>query len=76
VLGGGRLRAPRGPAPEGTLGALETARDAKLREITDLELDLQTGKLSAADHAEVDARLRAEAVELLRRVDAAREAHG
>jgi hypothetical protein len=48
---------------------LEAARDAKYREIRDAELDHQTGKLSDADFATVDAALRAEAVEILRRLD-------
>lgn len=65
--------APRSHA-SGELAALESARDAKLREIHDAELDRQTGKLSPADHAAIDAGLRSEAVALLRRIDAAREA--
>jgi type II secretory pathway component PulM len=48
---------------------LEAARDGKYREIRDAELDHQTGKLSDADFAAVDAALRAEAVEILRRLD-------
>ena len=49
---------------------LEAARDAKYREIRDAELDHQTGKLSDADFEAVDSTLRAEAIELLRRLDA------
>ncbi|HTW12399.1 MAG TPA: hypothetical protein VME01_06640 [Solirubrobacteraceae bacterium] len=48
---------------------LEAARDAKLREIRDAELDHQTGKLSDADFEAIDSVLRAETVELLRRLD-------
>jgi len=48
---------------------LEAARDGKYREIRDAELDHQTGKLSDADFAAVDAGLRKEAVEILRRLD-------
>jgi hypothetical protein len=48
---------------------LEAARDAKYREIRDAELDHQTGKLSDADFKTVDASLRAEAIELLRKLD-------
>ncbi len=51
---------------------LEAARDAKYREIRDAELDLRTGKLSDEDYAAVDSGLRAEAVEILHRLD---EAH-
>jgi hypothetical protein len=52
--------------------ALEAARDAKLREIREAELDLRTGKLSRADHERVDRALRAEALALLEDIDAAR----
>ena len=48
---------------------LEAARDAKYREIRDAELDRQTGKLSQEDWRALDRQLRAEAVEILRRLD-------
>jgi hypothetical protein len=48
---------------------LEAARDAKYREIRDAELDFRTGKLSEADWHSQDRALRAEAVEILRRLD-------
>src|SRR5687768_10948768 len=48
---------------------LEAARDAKYREIRDAELDHRTGKLSDADWRAQDRGLRAEAVEILRRLD-------
>ena len=48
---------------------LEAARDAKYRQIRDAELDHRTGKLSDADWRAQDRALRAEAVELLRRLD-------
>ena len=48
---------------------LEAARDAKYREIRDAELDLRTGKLSDADWRAQDRALRAEAVDILRRLD-------
>jgi uncharacterized membrane protein len=54
---------------------LQAARDAKYREIRDAELDHQTGKLSDADFAAVDAALRAEAIEILRRLDRVTERH-
>lgn len=53
---------------------LEAARDAKLREIRDAELDHQTGKLSDEDFAAIDSTLRAEAVDLLHQLDALPEA--
>jgi hypothetical protein len=49
---------------------LEAAREAKFREIREAELDYRTGKLSSDDWRALDATLRAEAVELLRRLDA------
>jgi hypothetical protein len=48
---------------------LEAARDAKYREIRDAELDYRTGKLSEADWRGLDRGLRAEAVEILRKLD-------
>ncbi len=48
---------------------LEAARDAKYREIRDSELDHRTGKLSEPDWRALDRTLRAEAVEILRRLD-------
>ena len=48
---------------------LEAAREAKYREIRDAELDHRTGKLSDADWRAQDRALRAEAVDILRRLD-------
>jgi hypothetical protein len=48
---------------------LEAARDAKYREIREAEMDMRTGKLSDADWRSQDRALRAEAVEILRRLD-------
>jgi hypothetical protein len=48
---------------------LELARDAKYREIRDAELDYRTGKLSEADWKRIDRELRAEAVDILKRLD-------
>jgi ribosomal protein S18 acetylase RimI-like enzyme len=58
------------------LAALEAAKEAKYREIRDAELDYRTGKLSEADYRALDATLRAEAIELLRRTDALAPAGG
>jgi hypothetical protein len=44
---------------------LETAREAKYREIRDAELDFRTGKLSGEDYEAIDADLRAEALQIL-----------
>jgi hypothetical protein len=49
--------------------AYEIARDAKLGELHDLELDFRLGKLSAADYGELNAAVRAEAIEVIRRID-------
>jgi hypothetical protein len=48
---------------------LEAAKEAKYREIRDAELDHRMGKLSEQDWREVDRELRAEAIEILRRLD-------
>ncbi len=48
---------------------LEAAREAKYREIRDAELDYRTGKLSRADYEAIDADLRAEAIEILNRLE-------
>lgn len=54
------------------LAALEAAKEAKFREIRDAELDFRTGKLSREDFRALDTALRAEAIDLLRRLDALR----
>jgi hypothetical protein len=59
---------PSGQTP----AALEAAKEAKYREIRDAELDRRTGKLSDEDWRALDAQLRAEAIEILRRLDQAR----
>ena len=69
-----RARTPRGGhggerSAEALRLDLEAARDAKLREIRDAELDHQTGKLSDADYEAIDSSLRAEAVALLHELD-------
>ncbi|HSZ14287.1 MAG TPA: hypothetical protein VK790_09660 [Solirubrobacteraceae bacterium] len=48
---------------------LEAAREAKYREIRDAELDYRTGKLSPEDYEAIDAGLRAEAIEILDRLE-------
>lgn len=50
--------------------ALEEAKRAKYAEIRELEMDLRTGKLTQEDFRVQDHARRAEAVELLRRLDA------
>src|SRR5918997_898342 len=48
---------------------LEAAREAKYRQIRDAELDYRTGKLSDADWRAQDRALRAEAMDILHRLD-------
>ena len=48
---------------------LEALKEAKYREIRDAELDYRTGKLSEPDWRALDRILRAEAVDLLKRLD-------
>jgi hypothetical protein len=55
-------------------GQLEAAREAKYREIRDAEMDFRTGKLSEADYRVLDSELRAEALEILDRLEVAGEA--
>ncbi|HLL92144.1 MAG TPA: hypothetical protein VK252_04330 [Solirubrobacteraceae bacterium] len=59
------------PAPGSILARdeLEAAREAKYREIRDTELDYRTGKLSREDYEAIDAELRAEAIEILNRLE-------
>jgi hypothetical protein len=56
-------------AHENARHELEAAREAKYREIRDAELDYRTGKLSRADYESIDAELRAQAIEILNRLD-------
>jgi type II secretory pathway pseudopilin PulG len=51
------------------LADLEAAKESKYREIREAELDYRTGKLSEGDWRTIDRELRAEAMELLRRLD-------
>jgi hypothetical protein len=50
--------------------ALEARKEAKYREIRDAELDFRTGKLSEGDYRALDRSLRAEAIEILKQIDA------
>ena len=71
VTGPLRRRARAGDESlEAELAELEAEKEAKYREIRDAELDYKTGKLSREDWRRLDAGLRAEAVELLDRLEA------
>jgi hypothetical protein len=50
--------------------ALEAAKEAKYREIRDAELDFRMGKLTEGDYRTTDRELRAQAIEILRELDA------
>lgn len=54
---------------EAARAALEAAKEAKYREIRDAEMDHRTGKLSDPDYRRLDRQLRAEAVEILNRLE-------
>ncbi len=54
---------------EGRIADLEAARDARYREIRELEIDHRTGKLDDEDWRRLDRELRAEAIEILRELD-------
>ena len=58
---------------EAELAELEAAKEAKYREIRDADLDHRTGKLSDGDWRSLDRTLRAEAVEILKRLDGVNE---
>ena len=60
-----RVEAERG-SEEADLDAM---REAKYREIRDLELDYRTGKVPEEDYRATDRALRGEAVDILRRLD-------
>jgi hypothetical protein len=70
----GPLRGGRAEEEDSALASrledLEAAKEARYREIREAEMDFRTGKLSEADYKAIDRQLRAEAVELLRRLDA------
>jgi hypothetical protein len=69
------LRTVRGTRdPDERDAALENARDAKLGEIRDLELDFRLGKLSQDDYRALNLTLRSEAVEIIREIDWSGEA--
>ncbi len=57
----------------GAVQSLQAAREAKYREIRDAEMDFRTGKLSQEDYDAIDGDLRAEALEILDRLEPADE---
>jgi len=70
LLVGAWVSAPlrRPPAPAADPGLREEA-EARLVAVRDAELDAATGKLTAAEHRTLDAQLREEALDALRRAE-------
>lgn len=58
------------PATDERRAALDAEKEAKYREIHDAELDFRMGKMSEADYRRTDRELRAQAIAILRRIDA------
>jgi len=54
---------------EAELADLEARKESKYREIRDAESDRAAGKLSEQAFARLDAELRADAIEILKRID-------
>ena len=65
-----RREPQRARIEEDERAALEAAKEAKYREIRDAELDYRMGKLSEEDWRDADRELRAQAMEILREIDA------
>ena len=61
--------APEGVSASAVRADLEAEKEAKYREIRDAELDYRTGKLAQEDWRRLDTSLRADALDLLRRLD-------
>jgi hypothetical protein len=57
---------------EAELADLEARKEAKYRQIRDAEADHAAGKLSDEDFQRLDRELRAEAIEILKRIDRVR----
>ena len=69
VLGPLRTRGEPEREEESRIEELQAAKEAKYREIRDAELDREMGKLSREDWRDVDRELRAEAIEILQKLD-------
>ncbi len=61
---------PDEPGEDEERASLEAAKEAKYREIRDAELDHRMGKLSERDYRATDRELRAQAIDILKRIDA------
>jgi hypothetical protein len=59
-----------GAAGEDRVAELEAAKEAKYREIRDARLDFNLGKVSAADHEATERDLQAQALDIVREIEA------
>jgi len=66
------LRGGGGSIAGADVAALEAEWEARVAAVRDAELDLATGKLTAADHQALDAELRAAAATALQALERAR----
>lgn len=64
----GRLSTAQ-PQPEESLGSLRRQRDSIYDSLRELDFDLQTGKMSEADYADLTERYKRRAVDLLKQLD-------
>jgi hypothetical protein len=65
----GRASAGDDVGRDAELADLEARKEAKYRQIRDAEADHASGKLSDEDFRRLDGELRAEAIEILKRID-------
>lgn len=66
-----RREAVPATAGDSDISALEAAKEAKYREIRDLELDRAAGKIDDVEFAAANTELRAEAIAILEQTEAA-----
>jgi len=64
-----RAPAQRDDPAVAELADLESRKAAKYRQIRDAEADRTAGKLTEADYQRLDRELRAEAIDVLKRID-------
>jgi hypothetical protein len=65
----GRRSETTDDSAEAEIADLEARKEAKYRQIRDAEADLASGKLSDEDFRRLDAELRREAVDILKKLD-------
>jgi hypothetical protein len=73
-----RNRAPTEPDDPAVaeLAELEARKEAKYRQIRDAEADRTAGKLTEEDFVRLDRELRAEAIDILKKIDRLKDARG